>query len=270
MLQCEKLMSLGLAERREVLEKSELCMICLKHAAELECYGRGGLSKPRCTQAGCDGEHTPGVHKLMGEDSAGVNVIAEGESEDENETREEDEDEGWWVGTVGAMEMLDWAEGIPCNVPSVEQARDDDHGVAESDSQFEYRHEPLLGECSAGEMAEDEWWELESDCPSLGEEESGTAWPEVMLHPPRNAARPTRPGSTGLQKLKRRPRADTDRNWEEARRNAWTRQLLSDDSSDEDEDEERYGRFAESGRWMSELYGFPQHLVPTSGGECSG
>ncbi len=50
------------------------------------------------------------MHKVMGEDSAGVNVIAEGESEDENEAREEDEDEGWWVGTVGVMEMLDWAE----------------------------------------------------------------------------------------------------------------------------------------------------------------
>jgi hypothetical protein len=37
MLQCEKLMSLGLAERKEVLEKSGLCMYCLKHAAELEC-----------------------------------------------------------------------------------------------------------------------------------------------------------------------------------------------------------------------------------------
>jgi hypothetical protein len=35
MLQCEKLMGLGLAERRDVLEKSGLCMFCLKHAAEL-------------------------------------------------------------------------------------------------------------------------------------------------------------------------------------------------------------------------------------------
>jgi hypothetical protein len=185
-------------------------------------------------------------------------------------TREEDEDEGWWVGTVGAMEMLDWVEGIPCSIPSVEQARDDDHGVAESGSQFECRYEPLPGECSVGETAEDERWELESDCSSLEEGESGAVWPEVMQHPLRNATRPTRPESTGRQKLKRRPRADTDRSWEEARRSAWIRQLLSDDSSDEDENEERYGRFAESGRWMSELYGFPQHLVPTSGGECSG
>jgi hypothetical protein len=259
-----------MAERRDVLEKSGLRMFCLKHAAELECYGRGGLSKPRCTQAGCDGEHTPGVHKLMGENSAGVNVIAGDESEDEDETREEGEDEGWWVGTIGAMEMLDWAEEIPCSIPSVEQARDDDRGVAESGGHFEREYEPLPGACSAGEMAEDERWELESDCSSLEEGESVAVRPEAAQHPLGNVTQPTRPGSTGRQKLKRRPRADADRSWEEARRSAWIRQLLSDDSSDEDENEERYGRFAESGRWMSELYGLPQHLVSTSGGECSG
>jgi hypothetical protein len=66
LLQCNKLLGMKLSERKEVLEKSGLCLFCLKHAAELECYGRGGLSKPRCTQAGCDGEHTPSVHELMG------------------------------------------------------------------------------------------------------------------------------------------------------------------------------------------------------------
>jgi hypothetical protein len=118
MIQCEKLMSLGLAERREVLEKSGLCMFCLKHAAELECYGRGGMSKPRCTQPGCDGEHTPSVHKLMGEENAGVNLIAEdrdGEDEVKYEDEDEDEaeDEGWWVGTIGVMEMPDQIEEAP-------------------------------------------------------------------------------------------------------------------------------------------------------------
>jgi hypothetical protein len=94
-----------LSERKEILEKRGLCQFCLKHAAELECYGRGGLSKPRCTQAGCDGEHTPGVHKLMGEESAGVNLVAEDEWESE-----EDEDEEWWVGTVRAVEVREEEE----------------------------------------------------------------------------------------------------------------------------------------------------------------
>jgi hypothetical protein len=125
MLKCEKLMSLGLTERKEVVEKSGLCMFCLKHAAELECYGKGGLSKPRCTLPGCDGEHTPGVHKLMGEESAGVNIIAgDGNEEDEEEDEDEDEDEGeyeddgWWVGTVGVMEVPEWAGETPHGTPS--------------------------------------------------------------------------------------------------------------------------------------------------------
>jgi hypothetical protein len=168
------------------------------------------------------------------------------------------------------METLDWAEQTPRSIPSLGQACDDDHGEAGSGGQFEYELEPLPGECSAGEMAEDEWWELEPDCLSLEEGESNASRPEATQHPLRNAARPPPPGSTGQRKLKRRPRAVADQNWEEARRSAWLRQMLSDTSSDEDEDEERYGRFAESGRWMSELYGLPQHLMPTSGGECSG
>jgi hypothetical protein len=116
MLQCEKLLGLGLAERRDALERSGLCMFCLKHSAELECYGKGGLSKPRCTRTGCDGEHTPNVQMLMGEDNAGVNLIAGdgdgNEAEDENEAggeyEWEYEDGGWWVGTVGVMEAPGW------------------------------------------------------------------------------------------------------------------------------------------------------------------
>ncbi len=46
------------------------------------------------------------------------------------------------------------------------------------------------------------------------------------------------------------------------------REMLTDTS--ESESEEKYGRFAESGRWITELYGvFPQ-ATTTSRGECSG
>ncbi len=148
------------------------------------------------------------------------------------------------------METLDWTEETPRSVPSLGQARDDDHDEAENGGQFECEPEPLPGEYSAGEMAEDEWWELEPDCPSLEEGESNASRPEATQHPLSNAARPPRPAGTGRQNL-RRPRTVADQNWEEARQSAWLRQMLSDTSSDEEEDEERYGRFAESGRWMS-------------------
>jgi hypothetical protein len=56
-----------------------------------------------------------------------------------------------------------------------------------------------------------------------------------------------------------------DQEWEEARQDAWLRQMLSDTSSDEDE--ESCGRFAESGRWISELFKISQHSATISGGE---
>jgi hypothetical protein len=99
LLQCTKLLGLGLSERKEVLKKSGLCLYCLKHAAEVECYGQGSFSKPKCMQAGCNGEHAVSVHRLLGEESAGVNLVAEGEYESE-------EDEEWWVGTV-RIDLID-------------------------------------------------------------------------------------------------------------------------------------------------------------------
>ncbi len=66
LLQCSKLLELNLDERKEVLKQSGLCQYCLKHAAEVECYGQGDFSKPKCMQTRCDGEHAVGVHKLLG------------------------------------------------------------------------------------------------------------------------------------------------------------------------------------------------------------
>jgi hypothetical protein len=39
-LQCAKLLGLNLDKRRKVLEQSGLCLYCLKHAAELKCFGQ--------------------------------------------------------------------------------------------------------------------------------------------------------------------------------------------------------------------------------------
>jgi hypothetical protein len=277
MLQCKKLLSLGLAERRDALEKSGLCMFCLKHSAELECYGKGGLSKPRCTRTGCDGEHTPNVHTLMGEDNAGVNLITgvedreetEDEIEAEGEYEWEYEEGGWWVGTVGVMEVPGWTGEASYATDSLVSAQDGGQDRVRGDSQAERGSEFQVGECLEGETAGDEWRDLELDCPSLEEGGAGVLRAGPSHHLPHSLARPDRPAATG-QKFRKRPRVTADQQWEEARQNAWLRQLISDDSSNEDEDEERHGRFAESGRWMSELYGLPQHSTTTSGGECSG
>ncbi len=76
-LQCAKLRKLSLSERRKALERSGLCMYCLKHATERECYGQGGPTKPQCPRPKCGGGHTTGAHKLLGEVDASINLVAE-------------------------------------------------------------------------------------------------------------------------------------------------------------------------------------------------
>jgi hypothetical protein len=146
-------------------------MFCLKHAAELECYGQGGLSKPRCTQAGCDGEHTPGVHKLMEEESTGVNLVAEDESELE-EDEGEDEDEGWWVGTIGAIEVQDQEEEALEEVDEPELEEETHLTTRESDSGLEEEPEYLLDIYPANGLVGDGLWSPEPPRPSPeGDEE---------------------------------------------------------------------------------------------------
>jgi hypothetical protein len=87
-LQCTRLRKLSLSERRKALERSGLCMYCLKHAAELECYGQGGPTKPRCPRHECGGGHTTGTHELLGEVDASINLVA-------GEDCDSDEDEEW-------------------------------------------------------------------------------------------------------------------------------------------------------------------------------
>ncbi len=194
MLQCEKLLGLGLAERRDALEKSGLCMFCLKHSAELECYGKGGLSNPRCTRTGCDGEHTPNVHMLMGEDNAGVNLIAGDEDEDENEAggeyEWEYEDGGWWVGTVGVMEAPGWTTEASCTTDSLNPAQGSDQDGVRDDTQIEGKREFQVNECSEGEVAGDERWDLEPDYPIFEEEETGVPRAGFLRHPPHSLERP--------------------------------------------------------------------------------
>jgi hypothetical protein len=199
-------------------------MFCLKHSAELECYGKGGLSKPRCTRPGCDGEHTPGVHMLMGEDNAGVNLIAgdedEGEAEDEStaegeyKCEYEYEDGGWWVGTVGMMETPEGTGEAPCTNAGLGPAQGDDQGEVRGDSQVEWERDFQVNECSEGEMAGDEWWDLEPGYPSP--EEGGARAPqtEPPQHPLSGMARhPARRalGGRGSRRGRGRPQTSNGR-----------------------------------------------------------
>ncbi len=297
LLQCSKLLGMKLSERKEVLEKSGLCLFCLKHAAELECYGQGGLSKPRCAQASCDGEHTPSVHELMGEESANVNLVAEDEYESE--------DEEWWVGTVRMEEVQEdeeeTLEEIDESKPEREArvitsilTRKDDSGL---EDKLEYLWD-AHALSSSGEPEEDRGWSPEPPQPGSEEDEEevrylvqilglepreGEAGQEVNSVPERAVAspaggttapetsqskRPPHPRSTKRRKPRKKAAKTRGQKWEQARQDAWLREMLTDTS--ESENEEKCGRFVESGRWITELFGIPQQSATTSRGECSG
>jgi hypothetical protein len=79
---------------------------------------------------------------------------------------------------------------------------------------------------------------------------------------------PPRTKKTRRRKLRKKVTKDKDHEWELARQDAWLREMLTDSSGSESED--KYARFAESGRWIAEMTGIPQQATTTSRGECSG
>ncbi len=157
-LQCTRLQELGLDERRKVLERSGLCMYCLKHAAELECYGQGGPSKPRCTQPECGGKHAVGAHKQLGKGDACVN-LATGDNYDS------EEEEEWWVNTVRVGEEEEDLEEMEDSESEESRGREvryhastcmrkDDSGL---EDELEYFWEAPIPSDS-DEWEEDRWW----------------------------------------------------------------------------------------------------------------
>ncbi len=66
-LRCCRLRKLSLSERRRTLQASGLCMFCLRHPTDTECFDQGGRTKPACVQPGCKGKRAVGVHELLGE-----------------------------------------------------------------------------------------------------------------------------------------------------------------------------------------------------------
>jgi hypothetical protein len=215
---------------------------------------------------------------LMGEDNIEVNLLAGDEDDDEAgdeseaeggcEYEWEYEDGGWWVGTVGVVETLEETGEASCITTDLVPVQGDDQSTGRDAGQVEWEHGLQVNECSEGEMAGDEWWDLEPSCSHLGKEGAHAPQAEPHQHLLDGRMRPPRSASAGQQRLRKRPRVTADQQWEKARQDAWLRQALSDGTSDEYE--ERHGRFAESGRWISELYGLPQRPTTTSGGECSG
>ncbi len=79
---------------------------------------------------------------------------------------------------------------------------------------------------------------------------------------------PSCPKKTRRRKLRKKVTRNKDHEWELARQDAWLREMLTDSSGSESE--EKYARFAESGRWIAEMTGILKQATTTSRGECSG
>ncbi len=166
-----KLRKRSLSERRKALERSGLCMYCLKHAPELECYGQGGPTKPLCPKPECGGRHTTGAQELLGEVDASINLIA-------GEDCDSDEDEEWWVNTVrvegegenpGEPEDLELgeSEGEADKYCISTCMRRDDSGLEE---ELEYFWDaPIPSETN--EHEEDRWWSPGPQGPSSEEKD---------------------------------------------------------------------------------------------------
>ncbi len=225
------------------------------------------------------------MHRLVGEESAKVNIVAEDESESE-----EDEDEEWWVGTVGALEVRDEKEETDESEPEGGAQLITSTCVREDDSGLEDEFEYPLGAHFPGELGEERWWSPELTLLSSAEEEEevqhlvlirdleprgaepapgGAAVDSVAAAPDRpRREQPSLPRGAKRRRLRKKAERTKDQEWEQARQDAWLREMLSDTSGSEDEGS--CGRFAESGRWISELFKIPQHSATTSGGECTG
>ncbi len=198
------------------------------------------------------------MHRLMGEDSVKVKHLAgdqgeeeyeavreaEGEHEDECEYEWEYEDGGLWVGTVGAVEMLEGGEKPQCTAGTSASDLGGCPNGMESDDQ------------AIGEPAEAGWWDLEMGDPSTEDEEAETLQVEPHRHRPYEASQPGHLATARKQGTRGKHGTSTERQWREARQNARLRQMLSDSlgSEDESEDEARHGRCTESGGWRLELY----------------
>jgi hypothetical protein len=246
---------------------------------------------------------------MLGEEDASVNLVAEGEYESEEdeewwvgrvriEEEEEEEEEE-------TMEEIDESEPErEIRHGTSVYMRKDNSGLEDEFEYFWEVHSPS----DPYEREEDRWWspgppepsseedeeevrcltevlklEPQGDEAELGEPSSpARAKPctkESSWEPPRaeqgmeplgapGKVEPPREKKTRRRKLRKKVTGNKDHQWKLARQDAWLREMLTDSSGGESE--EKYARFAESGRWIAEMTGIPQQATTTSRGECSG
>jgi hypothetical protein len=192
----------------------------------------------------------------MGEDDAKVSLVAGNEGEEGFEARDEYgaeyeceheyeweyEDGGLWVGTVGAVEVLERGQEAPITTDAPALVHNGSRPGERETSEPDEGESDFQGEGDlAGEAVEDGWWDLRTGSPVP--EDAGVS--TVQAGPPQclpsEASRPSPPTAAEEQWARKKQESAIDQQWEEARQYARLRQVLSSGLSSEDEDEEQLG-----------------------------
>jgi hypothetical protein len=174
-----------------------------------------GLLKAQVQQTGCNGEHAVSVHRLLGEEDASVNLVAEGGYESE-------EDEEWWVGTVRIEgEEEEEKEATLEEVDESEPEREirhrtsvfmrkDDSGLEDEFKYFWEVHNPS----DPNEQEEDRWWSPGPPEPSSEEDEEEVRYlTEVLkLGPQGDKAKRSRKGGATSREEDQEKKAKEENN----------------------------------------------------------
>ncbi len=153
------------------------------------------------------------------------------------------------MGTVGAVEVLEWGKEAPVTTDAPASVFSDNRpGERETSEQNEGEGDFQVEGDLAEEAAEDGWWDLRTEFP--GPEDAGVS--TVQAEPPhclpREAPRLGLSTAAGEQWTSKKQVSAADQQWEEARQYARLRQMLSSGISSEDEDE------GQLGEWRLEPY----------------
>ncbi len=114
------------------------------------------------------------------------------------------EDGGLWIGTVGAVEVLEWGEEAPCTTGASALVLDGRPGGVRDDDQARQGSEFQVNEDPEEEPAENGWWDLEMECPSIEDEVVGAPQNEPPHHRPYEASRPDHPTAAGEQRTRKK------------------------------------------------------------------
>jgi hypothetical protein len=153
------------------------------------------------------------------------------------------------VGTVGAVEVLEWGKEAPITTDAPASIFSDSRPKKrETSEQNEGEGDFQVEGDLAEEAAEDEWWDLRTESPDPEDAGVNTVQAKSPRCPPREAPRLGLPAVTGGQWTRKKQESAADQQWEEARQYARLRQMLSSGLSSEDEDE------GQLGEWRLEPY----------------